>query len=212
MPSQFVHVFVFNTLSDWEIPYAAAGINSSTFQQRPGRYGIRTVGLTRAAVKTMGGITILPDMELADLSPSQSAMLILPGGESWDAGKNVEAIAKAKEFLTVGIPVAAICGATAALARAGVLDERRHTSNSSAYLQATGYRGAARYVDCPAVEDEGVITAAGTAPLEFAYEIFRVLDVFSPAVREAWFRLFKTGDAGHYEELIRAAQSDNESA
>jgi putative intracellular protease/amidase len=212
MPSQFVHVFVFDTLSDWEIPYAVAGINNSTFQKNPGRYGIRTVGLTKAAVKTMGGIAILPDLELADLLPSQSAMFLLPGGESWDDGKNVEAVAKAKEFLTAGVPVAAICGATAALARTGVLDNRRHTSNSLAYLLATGYRGAARYVDRPAITDEGVITAAGTAPLEFAYEIFRTLDVFSPAVLEAWFRLFKTGDARHYEELIRAAQSDSQSA
>jgi putative intracellular protease/amidase len=52
-------------------------------------------------------------------------MLILPGGTAWDEGKNGE-----------GVPVAAICGATAGLARAGVLDTRRHTSNALEYLRA----------------------------------------------------------------------------
>jgi putative intracellular protease/amidase len=32
-----VHLFVFDTLSDWESGYAIAGINNSVFQTRPGQ-------------------------------------------------------------------------------------------------------------------------------------------------------------------------------
>ena len=46
-----------------------------------------------------------------------------------------------------GVPVAAICGATAGLARAGLLDQRNHTSDAAGYLAATGYAGGAHYVD-----------------------------------------------------------------
>jgi putative intracellular protease/amidase len=211
MPSQTVHLFVFDTLSDWEPCHAIVGINNTTFQKTPGRFAVKTVGLTKSPVKTMGGLTILPDMELAELDPSQSAMLILPGGESWDAGKNLEAIEKALAFLAAGMPVAAICGATGALARAGALDEKHHTSNALEYLQATGYHGASKYMNQPAVIDGCLITASGTAPLEFAYQILKLLDVFSPDVLEAWFGLFKTGEMQYYGKLMEAMKSMHQS-
>jgi putative intracellular protease/amidase len=53
-------------------------------------------------------------------------MLILPGGVAGDEGKNREAIEVARVFLDSRVPVAAICGATAGLARGGLLDCRRH--------------------------------------------------------------------------------------
>ncbi len=132
-------------------------------------------------------------------------MLILPGGITWDQGRNVEAVEKAKAFLDAGVPVAAICGATAALARAGLLDNRRHTSNAREYLKGTGYRGTALYQDEPAVTDKLVITAGGLAPVDFAYHIFKQLAVFSEPTLEAWRLLFKTGDPSHYLSLMKAS-------
>ena len=76
--------------------------------------------------------------------------------------------------------MAAICGATAGLARGGLLDDRRHTSNAREYLAATGYGGGALYQDEPAVTDGDLITAASMAPLEFAHHIFRRLDLTPP--------------------------------
>ena len=61
-------------------------------------------------------------------------MLILPGGERWESCGNAEAIEFARVFFVEGIPVAAICAATLALARAGMLDDFHHTSNSREYL------------------------------------------------------------------------------
>jgi len=205
MRQETVHVFVFDTLSDWEPCYAVAGINNPMFQLQPGRYAVKTVGVTTRPVKTMGGITIVPDMELDALDPKDSAMLILPGGITWDQGKDVEAIEKAKAFLDAGVPVAAICGATGALARGGLLDARRHTSNAREYLAGTGYRGAALYQDEPAVTDKLVITAGGIAPVDFAYHIFKQLNVFSDPTLESWRLLFKTGDPSHYLSLMKSS-------
>lgn len=207
MQKQTVHLFVFDTLSDWEPGYAVAGINNSAFQARPGNFGVKTVSLNKDPVVTLGGITILPDMTLEALEASQSAMLILPGGATWDEGKNCEAVAKGVSFLAAGVPVAAICGATAGLARAGSLDDRHHTSNSGDYLKATGYRGEAFYQDQPAVTDDNLITAGGMAPLEFAYHIFKKLDVYPVDTLEAWYGLFKTGDPSYFNRLMRAYRS-----
>jgi putative intracellular protease/amidase len=151
----------------------------------------------------MGGLTILPDGSLDELEPANSALLILPGGETWDAGKNTAALEKARDFLDAGRPVAAICGATAGLARAGLLDNCRHTSNSLPYLQATGYRGATFYENQPAVIGDNTITASGVAPLEFARCVFEKLAIFAPEKLDAWYKLFKTGDLSHYAVLAQ---------
>lgn len=131
-------------------------------------------------------------------------MFILPGGIAWDEGKNGEAVEVASTFLNSGIPVAAICGATAGLARGGLLDHRRHTSNSPEYLAATQYRGMALYENAPAVTDDNLITASGIAPVDFAQHIFHCLDLYAPPVLDAWYRLFKTGQLEYFDAFIQA--------
>ncbi|MCX5856143.1 MAG: glutamine amidotransferase [Deltaproteobacteria bacterium] len=207
MKQQNVHLFVFDSLSDWEAGYAVAGINNPQFQRNPGSYRVRTVALRKDPVLTIGGICILPDIVLDTLSPMDSAMFILPGGTAWDEGKNMEAVAVAGIFLNSGIPVAAICGATAGLARGGLLDHRRHTSNAPEYLAATQYRGMALYEDAPAVTDDKLITASGVAPVEFAQHVFRCLDLYTPQVLDAWYGLFKTGRPEYFSALMQAANA-----
>ena len=197
--------FVFDGFSDWEASYALAGIASPQLQRQPARYRVRTAGLTTAPVTSMGGLRVEPDLSLAEIAADRCAMLILPGGESWDRGGNAAAASLAGHLLAAGVPVAAICGATAGLARHGLLDARRHTSNMPEYLAATGYRGAALYIDSGAVSDGDVITASGIAPVDFAREIFHRLDLYPPAVIDAWFQLFKTGDRQYYAALMQAA-------
>lgn len=206
MEQETVHLFVFDTLSDWEPAHAVAGINTPAFQKQPGRYRVKTVALDNQPITTAGGITVLPNMTLDTLAPEQSAMLILPGGRFWDDGKNREAALLARRFLAAGVPVAAICGATAGLARCGALDLMRHTSNSREYLQHTHYLGAALYQDVPAVTDGKLITASATASLQFAREIFRMLDVYPPHTLEAWFGLFQTGNPAFYGALVQSGQ------
>lgn len=199
-----VHLFVFDSFSDWEAAYAIAGINNPQFQIHPGRYRVRTFSPQGAPVVSIGGIRVLPDFSLEDLVPSDSALLLLPGGTAWDEGKNTEAVAMASAFLDAGVPVAGICGATAGLARGGLLDHRRHTSNAREYLADTRYKGLSLYEDSPAVTGDNVITASGIAPIDFAYHIFRRLAVYRPSVLEAWYRLFSTGRPEYFGELMQA--------
>lgn len=207
MKQQDVHVFVFDGLADWEIGYAVAGINTAEFQIEPGRYRARTVALQAAPVVSMGGIRIMPDITLDRLTPQESALLILTGGMPWIAGLNTEAVDTARRFLDAGVPVAAICAATLALARSGLLDDRRHTSNSADFLAESQYRGGSLYEDAPAVTDDTLITAPGTAPIEFALHIFRRLNLYTPAVLDAWYGLHKTGKPEYYAALMQAVSA-----
>jgi len=200
---QEVHLFVLNGMADWEPGFAIAHIS----RPMPGissGFRVRTVGQDKTPVRSMGGLTIVPDLSLSEISPSGSAMLILPGADLWSDESTDPALSMAKEFVAAGVPVAAICGATFGLARAGLLDDRLHTSNDPGWLASSGYGGAAHYVQEPAVEDRGVITASVTASLEFARLVLARLGIFSTSALEAWYGLYKTGNPACYVELMEA--------
>lgn len=205
MTNRSVHLFVFNGMADWEAAFAVASIHNPQFQKHPGRYAVRTVARSLAPIVTMGGVRVQPDMTIDALSPFDSSLLILPGGEAWERGGNLEAIERAHAFVADAVPVAAICAATLALARTGLLDHRLHTSNDADYLASSGYRGRAFYRDVPAITHRNVITAAGYAPIEFAREIARTLDLYSPSVLDAWFALHRHGDRSRFSDLVAQA-------
>ena len=205
MRTSTVHLFVFDGMADWEAAYAIAAINNPQFQLVPGRFRVATVAESLYPITSVGGMCIQPDLVLSDVSPVASSLLILPGGERWESRGNEQALEKARNFIAVGVPVAAICAATLALARAGLLDNRRHTSNGREYLAGNGYHGGRFYLDVPAITDKHVITASGIAPIDFAREIFKTLDLYSGATLDAWYALFKDGDSAQFFNLTRSA-------
>lgn len=206
-PMTHAYLYVLDTLADWEPGFLTTELNTGRMFKAPGAaIPVRTVGATRDPVTTMGGVRIQPDLALAELSPADAAVLLLPGAETWSEARHQPATAAAVEFLAAGVPVAAICGATIALAQAGLLDDRPHTSNDLGALRqlCPNYRGADHYVDEPAVTDGDLITATGTAPLDFARHVLTRLDVMSPRALEAWYQLYRTSKAEHYFALVEA--------
>jgi putative intracellular protease/amidase len=202
-----VHLLLLDTLSDWEPGLAIAHIN----RPAPGvssHYRVRGVGLNRNPVRSLGGINMVPDLALEDLRPDRSAMLILPGSELWADTQVLPALAMAREFVSAGVPVAAICGATLGLARVGLLDDRRHTSDDAGFLAASGYKGGKFFVNEAAVDDGGVITASAMASLDFAKLILARLEVFSKAALDAWYGLYTTRDPAYYYTFTKAVQAD----
>ncbi|MFG3152291.1 type 1 glutamine amidotransferase family protein [Streptomyces sp. NPDC048219] len=193
-----VHLAVYDTLADWETGHATAHLAR-------GGYEVRAVGPTTAPVTSIGGLRVQPDLALAGLRPEDSSLLILPGADLWDTSDDLAPFARtARAFLDAGVPVAAICGATAGLAREGLLDDRAHTSAVSFYLAATGYAGGERYVEADAVTDGGLITAGPTEPVAFGREVLGLLGVYQGEVLDAWYRLFHDSDPAAYAVLEKA--------
>jgi putative intracellular protease/amidase len=187
-----VHILVFDGFADWEPSYALAEL------RRSGNHEVVAVGFTGDDVTSMGGLRVRPDRALADVRAEDVRLLILPGGDMWereDAYPRAQLESLIGELLAAEKPVAAICGATVAMARAGLLDDRRHTSNMPNYLseQVPSYRGGASYEPSLAVYDRRVITASGLGPVEFARAIFAELGVFSESDRGLWYEMFKHG-------------------
>ncbi len=186
-----IHVVVFDDFADWEPAYALAEL------RRRGKRTIRTLGFTPAPVTSMGGLRITPDLELSAVDAADVELLILPGGDVWEGEayprKALEALLDA--LVTAQTPIAAICAGTLVLGRAGLLDDRNHTSNSRRYLSghAAEYAGGSHYVEAPAVTDRHVITASGLAAVDFARGIFAELEIFNAADERLWFDMFKHG-------------------
>ncbi|WP_406400626.1 glutamine amidotransferase [Streptomyces sp. NBC_00879] len=195
MSTRTVHLAVYDTFADWETGHTTAHLTQNGFT-------VRTVGPTTGPVTTMGGVRIQPDLALGELDPEDSDLLILTGAHLWDAGDDLAPFAaKARAFLDAGVPVAAICGATAGLAREGLLDDRDHTSAVSFYLGATGYKGGDHYREADAVTDRDLITAGPTEPVAFAREVFARLGVYDGEKLDAWYRLFHDSDASAFAVL-----------
>lgn len=186
-----IYVVIFDGFADWEPAHALAEL------RRWGKRTIRTVGFAGTPVLSMGGLRVTPDLELASVRPEDVELLILPGGDLWQSNDYPRSVLESliAALLAAETPIAAICAGTLALARAHVLDDRRHTSNMRSYLPAYApeYAGGARYVESPAVSDRHVITASGLAAVDFARAIFAELGIFSGKNEALWFDMFKHG-------------------
>ncbi len=205
-----VYVYLLDTLADWELGYVTAELNSRRFFKADApAVSVRTVGASGKPVKTMGGLTVVPDCTVDEIAADSQSVLLLPGGNAWDAPEHGAIVRKAAELLAAGAAVCAICGATVALARAGMLDERPHTSNGAGFLDSfcPEYKGQRFYVDAPAVADGNLITAAGTGALPWAKEIIARLGVFRPDTLEAWYAYFGTGEARQFFALMQTLPS-----
>ncbi|WP_218003577.1 type 1 glutamine amidotransferase family protein [Nocardia transvalensis] len=201
-----VHMAVYDTFADWEVGHVTAHVNRALWQREPGTWRVLTVGASSEPVTSAGGMRVVPDVVLGELSPADSAMLILPGSDTWEAGALAAFGHKAREFLAAGVPVAGICGATFGLATEGLLDARPHTSNDPNYLGMSGYSGSEYYLREPAVADSDLITATGTRPVEFARAVLARLGVYEPHVLDAWYALYGHNDPQGFYTLAEYEQ------
>lgn len=205
------YLFVLNTMADWEPAFLTAELNTGRFFRKDApRYLVKTVGLSKNPVVTMGGITITPDLSLDQLNANKNDLFILPGGDTWFNPEYAPVMDKAKQLLDKGTTVAAICGATMALAQAGILDNTPHTSNDLSAIQAMcpNYKGEKHYRNEPAVVAGNLITASGVASLEFAQRVLGYLGVFSPGTLDAWYNLYREKEARYYYALMDSVSKE----
>ena len=208
-----IYVYVLDTLADWELGYVTSELNSGRFFKKgEQRVSLKTVSYSQEPIHTMGGMTIVPDCLIDDIVVSKESVLLLPGADTWNNPRHVAILGKAGEFLSFGATACAICGATAALANVGLLDNRPHTSNGPGFLEmfAPGYKGQSFYIDKPSVADNNLITASCTGALLWAKQIIEHLGVFSSNTLEAWYNYFSTGEPENFFALMQSLPSGNE--
>ena len=200
-----VFLYVLDTLADWEIGYLIAEINSGRYIKRNiEKPKIIKVGKNLNPIKTMGGFEITPEIDVQKIEMHNGDLLILPGADAWLNGNNDEILNFVKGNIERDITVAAICGATIAMANYGLLNGIKHTSNDLGFLKMVcpNYKGEKYYCNQPAVVENNLITATGIAPLEFAYEVLKKTNIMENSIVEAWYNLYKTKDGKYFLELM----------
>ncbi|MGO1974175.1 MAG: DJ-1/PfpI family protein [Propionibacteriaceae bacterium] len=197
------HIALYDAWADWEVGHLLAELRSGRFTGVP--FQIRSVADSLEPITSMGGLRMLPDLLLADLDPADSDLLVLPGADIWDERGGEGVASMAERFLAAGVPVAAICGATAGLARAGLLDDRVHTSAAPEYLAATGYAGGDHYVDQRAAIGGDLITAGPQSPIHFARATLERLGLASKRTLDAYEGVFHAGDPEAFGVLMQGA-------
>ena len=155
--------------ADWEYAFIAGtggpfyGLDVAFFTPDPGE------------VVSQGGLTATVTRSTAEIADWAPDVVVVVGGTGWEreGAPDVTGILAAQRER--GGTVAGICGGTLALARAGLLDGVRHTSNDPAYLAAyaPSYAGATLYeTSAVAVVEDRIITAPGTAVASFTAAVF----------------------------------------
>ncbi|MDS0525174.1 glutamine amidotransferase [Clostridium sp. SHJSY1] len=184
-----VLVFIFDGYADWESAYICSELNGAETD-----YVVKTLSLDKETKISMGGFRILPDYDVNDY-PQNFEMLLLIGGDAWMKQKNNDIELVVEHAISNHIPIAAICNGVNFLAEKGHLDKIKHTGNTLAYMksQAPHYKGDRNFIEKQVVCDLGIITANGTASLEFAREIMLCLNFKSIEKIDEWYRFNKLG-------------------
>lgn len=203
-----VYIYLLNTMADWETGYILQGLTAQTMVGEV-KYQVKTVGITKEPIRTLGGMTMVPDCPIEEVSLDSVGALLLPGGETWKEEVHQPVLDLALLCIEQKIPVAAICGATLALADLGVLNKRTHTSNSLEFLTGLSptYTGSSFYVNEMAARDGNVITASSAGGLLWARYILESLNIYSKEVIDAWYGYFSTGRMEYFMELMEASQN-----
>ncbi len=101
-----------------------------------------------------------------------------------------------EECCQKGKVLGGICDASAFLGTVGVLNDVLHTSNDMNDLKqwaGSVYTGETKYIAKQAVRDKNIITANGTAPMEFAKELLLALNVANEEKVSEWYNFHKLG-------------------
>ena len=179
-----------------EAVYLSQSIASDDFAMKENpKYVNKVVAPTLEPVKSIGGFRTLPDYSF-DTIPDDYAAVVLIGGFGWatPVAESVEPIVR--QAIEKGKIVGAICNAASWMAKHGFLNSVRHTGNGSEQLRLWGgdnYTNHDGYVKAQAVSDNKIVTANGSATLEFAKELLLLLENDTPERIEMYYQFNKQG-------------------
>ena len=126
MKSKTCAAFIFDGFSDHDLSLAVEGL------RRTGSFILETFSTKGRTAISRTGLRTLPHTSLTYMSPDDFDLLLLPGGDQWEKGDNLEIFPLITA--TVGRrPIIAISEATLALADLGFAERYpayRHPSGS----------------------------------------------------------------------------------
>ncbi len=179
-----------------EAVYLSQAIASDEFvmKEHP-KYVNKVVAPTLDPVKSIGGFRTLPDYSFETM-PDDYAALVLIGGFGWATPVADQVKYIVKKAVEKGSVIGAICNAASWMAKHGFLNAVKHTGNGLEQLKIWGgdnYTNPEGYIHAQAISDNNIVTANGSATLEFAKELLTLLENDTPDRIEMYYQFNKQG-------------------
>lgn len=171
--------------ADWEGAHLSSMLNAES------DWDVKTASVKKEVV-SIGGFKTLVDYQLEQI-PINGDLLILIGGNSWSLENNSlrQLIA---ERLANNKPVGAICGAVDYLAKNCLLTHFKHTGNAQYLWQNFDqYQNKNDFIEKQVVRDQNLVTANGTASLEFTQAVLKMICFKNSAQIDKNIDLYKIG-------------------
>ena len=201
-----IAIYATETMSDWEYAYLTTQVAEAEAQV-PDRFKVLFVGESLQAVRSKGGLEVVPSLTLEDIqNRTDIAAFVVPGADTYFDGHE-HLLETIKDLHQKGVLLAAICGGTLAFARAGVLDHCKHTSNAQGFLASANSANTDDYIEEDLVSDGGVITASGLAPVPFTAAVLRAAGVYPDDVVDAWLQLHEQRTEAAFVEHMNKVQA-----
>ena len=143
-------------------------------------FGAKAVSLAPDGKPVIGisGFTLTPDRDTEAAANADLDAVAVIGSDSWAAETPPDVSDLLRSVSERGGVVGGICAGTLALARSGLLQRQKHTSNGRDWIlgHLPNYAGSDFYEDVPhAVAGDRIVTAPGSAPGTFAATFLEVL-------------------------------------
>ncbi len=180
-----------------EMVFLSQAINDGEMGPREcPKYINKVVAQSMEPVTSISGTRTLPDYTF-ETAPKDYAAIVLIGGHGWrNEVLADQALPLAKDAICKGRIVGAICNAASWMAKQGFLNNIKHTGNGIDQLKLWAgekYTNEEGYVNEQAVSDENIVTANGSAYLEFAKQLLMLLENDSPEMTERYYMFNKMG-------------------
>ncbi|HCD07420.1 MAG TPA: glutamine amidotransferase [Lactobacillus sp.] len=171
--------------ADWEGAYLSSQLNKST------EWTVKTASIT-SKITSIGGMKTIVDYSLVNI-PDDINLLVLIGGNSWTV-ENEDLRHIIRRQIIRQKPSGAICGAVDYLAENGFLEGYKHTGNAQ-YLwkNYTNYKNQDDFVSQQVVRDQNLVTANGTAAVDFTNEVLKLISFDSDLSVDKITDLYKLG-------------------
>ena len=177
--------------ADWEAAY----LSSAIYMLGQDKFKVKTVSLTKDIVTSIGGFRTVPDYDIHSV-PEDYEAVILIGGMTWRNENAQQVKMLVEKCVENGKVLGGICDASAFLGTVGVLNNVNHTSNDLNDLKqwaGSAYTGEEKYIKKQTVCDKNIVTANGTAALEFAREVMLTLKIAEENKIIEWYNFHKLG-------------------
>ncbi|KYD22514.1 DJ-1/PfpI family protein [Parageobacillus toebii] len=146
---------------------------------KQGRKPTVYIGLNAQVVKGEAGLPSIPEVTVNEVDINQLDSIVLPGVDDFEhLVDHPELTNFLRKFQKRNIVIGAISSAPYLLSMSGLLDERKYTTGLTAdQRKFLGTFNEDNYLDSPVVIDGNLITAKGSAFVDFAIKYGELLNL-----------------------------------